>query len=404
MNIDGLPVFKSSNIQLWPILGKISLPFTTEPFIIGLFSGNKKPGNIKEYLYDFVQEMKKIECQPVTINKYSFFIRLQCFICDAPARAFLKQVKGHTGYYGCEKCKQKGVWRQRMTFPLVNAPKRTDDDVDTNHNIGVSPLRALSFGMVTNFPFDYMHLVCLGVVRRLLNYWVKSPVSKGLRLNPSSVKLISDKLITFKEYLPREFARKCRPLSEIDRWKATEFRQFLLYTGMVSLRGELPVKMYNHFLLLFVGILCLISPDFFINNSDFAHDLLCLFVTQCETLYEKEFIVYNVHGLVHLADDVSRFGTLDSFSAFPFENYLSQLKRLVRKPQSTLEQVVKRLLEKRNLNLSLKRQSYKTSLNVSKPSKMHYNGPVPSFYQSFSQFQQVQSKGFFYLSKKAITV
>ncbi len=75
-------------------------------------------------------------------------------------------------------------------------------------------------------------------------------------------------------------------------------------------------------------------------------------------LYEKELVVYNVHGLVHLPDDVKKFGPLDTFSAFPFENFVGQLKRLVREPQGTLQQVVRilRLLEKRNLDIPIKRE------------------------------------------------
>ena len=37
--------------------------------------------------------------------------------------------------------------------------------------------------------------------------------------------------------------------------------------------------------------------------------------------------MYNVHGLIHIAEDVKRFGPLDSYSAFPFENYLGHLKQ-----------------------------------------------------------------------------
>lgn len=51
---------------------------------------------------------------------------LSCFICDTPARAFVEQVKSHTGYYGCDKCSQKGVWDGEMAFPDVDAPLPTD--------------------------------------------------------------------------------------------------------------------------------------------------------------------------------------------------------------------------------------------------------------------------------------
>ena len=80
--------------------------------------------------------------------------------------------------------------------------------------------------------------------------------------------------------------------------------------------------------------------------TDYARKLLRYFVANCEPLYGPEFVVYNVHGLLHVADDVQYFGTsLDNVSAFKYENYLQTIKRLVRGASNPIAQVSKRLHE-----------------------------------------------------------
>ena len=46
---------------------------------------------------------------------------------------------------------------------------------------------------------------------------------------------------------------------------------------------------------------------------------------------------------LHLADEVKRHGCLDSFSAFPYENHLGKIKKLIRKPEFPLVQLIRRL-------------------------------------------------------------
>ena len=55
---------------------------------------------------------------------------------------------------------------------------------------------------------------------------------------------ISDTLLRFKMIMAKELARNGRSLQEVDRWKATEFCTFLLYSGIVSLKGMLSAAMY----------------------------------------------------------------------------------------------------------------------------------------------------------------
>ncbi|XP_065664427.1 uncharacterized protein LOC136086085 [Hydra vulgaris] len=50
INFDGLPLHKSTIQQFWPILAKVSNPFNSDPFLIGLFCGMIKPVHIDEYI------------------------------------------------------------------------------------------------------------------------------------------------------------------------------------------------------------------------------------------------------------------------------------------------------------------------------------------------------------------
>lgn len=80
----------------------------------------------------------------------------------------------------------------------------------------------------------------------------------------------------------------------------------------------------------------------------FAELAIQKFVLRCEILYGPTFHTYNIHGLLHLTDDVKRFGSLDSFSAFPYENNMLIFRKYLRKPNQPLQQFFNRMAEKHN--------------------------------------------------------
>jgi len=55
------------------------------------------------------------------------------------------------------------------------------------------------------------------------------------------------------------------------------------------------------------------------------------FVKHFSVLYGRNMLVYNIHNLVHLADDALKHGQLEGISSFPFENFVRSLLRNVRK-------------------------------------------------------------------------
>ena len=345
IGVDGVQLFKSSNTNFWPVLCQYA---NAPPFLVALFCGRDKPNSVDDYMKEFIEEMQLLSVSGVSFSGVQYSVCIVSFICDAPARAFLKCTKLHNAYNACERCTTRGTWDGRVIFDELNAPLRTDENFANSmyldHQIGVSPLASLAVPIVTSFVLDYMHLVCLGVVRRMIMFWKSGP--KKIRLGFRLLDDISTALVNCKSYIPREFARQPRSLKEVDRWKATEFRQFLLYTGPVVLKNRLPAHVYSHFMCLSVAMRILLSDSLCVQYCDYAKRLLVYFVDNCSVVYGRIMLVYNVHSLIHLADDVYKYKcSLDKLSAFPFENYMSTLKKYVRSPLNPIAQVSKRIQE-----------------------------------------------------------
>lgn len=349
INVDGIPVFKSNNSQFWPMLAQIH---SFEPFVVCLFSGLSKPNPLEEYVEDLVSEIQKLQNNGIDHNGKVLGVHVRAFICDAPARAYLKSIISHTGYSSCERCEIRGEWAGKVVFnSKANFTRRTDEKFHQvaykEHQTGVTPLIRAGINCVSTFVLDYMHLVCLGVVKRVCSYLLRTPNQR--RLAPRQRVEISNRLVALRNAMPSEFARKPRSLHEMERWKATEFRQFMLYTGPVVLRGIVDEDIYNHFLCLTIGMSILLDSDRDRRRQylDYAGELLAHFVDCCSEIYGSLFTVYNVHTLKHLHEDVITFDcSLNEVSSFPFENHLRIIKKHVQTSHNPLVQVAKRMTEK----------------------------------------------------------
>lgn len=122
-NIDGLPIFKSKNLSMWPIqCAVINIDeVKNSPFVVALYSGAKKPENL-DFLHDFIEELQ--ELTDTGFDGKSIIIKN--IICDAPARALIKGIAQFNGRYGCDFCEVKGVHESKMLF-LYKGNLRTNE-------------------------------------------------------------------------------------------------------------------------------------------------------------------------------------------------------------------------------------------------------------------------------------
>lgn len=58
--------------------------------VIAIWCGNGKPTVLNEYLNPFVNELNEILLNNIFINDYQIKVVVRCFICDTPARAYIK--------------------------------------------------------------------------------------------------------------------------------------------------------------------------------------------------------------------------------------------------------------------------------------------------------------------------
>lgn len=352
LNIDGLPLTKSSGSQFWPLLGSICS--SKKPFLIGVWHGYKKPKHPNEILGPFITEYLALKVSGILHNNQKKDISLCKIICDVPAKSFVLCIKGHNSYFGCTKCITEGNYlNNRVCYGDLNAALRTDSHFRAglygeDYHVNTTPLLQLEIDLIKNIPLDYMHLVCLGVMKRLISFWCKGNMS--IRMMTNDLDDVNKTLLDMRNHLSyKDFARLPRPLSDSDRWKATEFRQFLLYLGPIVLKGKLKPTQYMHFLSLSCAIRILCNTKLSVMHNDYAKELLVYFVKKYKILYGEQYISHNVHNLIHLADEVLNLGPLDSFSAFQYENYMYEIKKSLKSCNMPLQQIINREHEKRSL-------------------------------------------------------
>lgn len=209
-------------------------------------------------------------------------------------------------------------------------------------------MEELNIDMVRCFLHDYLHVVLLGCFKRLMKTWMSGKLNHrdlSIRLCSRMINMISNKLILISNTQPNEFQRRSRSLNDFAQFKATEFRTILLYSGPVIFKNALPIKLYEHFLLLHVAISILCSEKLCHQKSEIAKLLLRKFVEQIGELYGTEELTYNVHALLHLEDDVKIYGPLDRYSCFSFESFNYKLKRMIKLNNVELPQISNRISE-----------------------------------------------------------
>lgn len=152
-----------------------------------------------------------------------------------------------------------------------------------------------------------MHVVCLGVTRKI---WTKGDLK--YRQSSLKIKAISENLYgCHSTYL----LNLCESQGHSLNWITGKLKSFGSFSFTLVLKDILPAPLYNNFLSLSISIYLMLPPTLCTHHCGYADILIGYFLEHFRTLNGVEGMVYNVHSLCHLADDVRSSESHNTFSS-----------------------------------------------------------------------------------------
>ena len=305
---------------------------------------------------------------------------LDTAVGDNPKRSNLRNAKSCSGTHGCEYCESPAIYfkddtmsRGHLTWPpstmngrprtitairrITNSIEEDEEELTKNYLKGIKGRSVLldqnNFDLIHDLPTEYMHLVCIGTVKKMLEFTYKMGnnkprITKRKKCDP---KLFNDIIATIQ--FTREFSRRARNL-DTAVYKALEYKNVLCFFFPIIVQNipERYKKERKLWLTLVFMIRSCVLP-----NAEFEHVCKATIVGACELFYNLYFelfgqrnCAYSIHVLPSHLLKIRGNVPLTERSAFRFESYYSEMKNLFKAGTSSpLKQILQNTFMKRSL-------------------------------------------------------
>ncbi|CAG5090584.1 Protein of unknown function [Cotesia congregata] len=341
---DGVPVFKSSKISIWPIYLTISeLPFEERKkifntLLLGLWYGDKKP-HFNSFFYAFRPVFESLLLNGIKVvcpgeNEITVRAALLMGVCDLPAKIDSLNFVNFNSKYGCPVCFFEGrvmqigprsylqVYPYSNTFQLRSsricedlARQATPDNPQFGIK-GPTSLAKLMPDFMSGMCIDRMHAVDGGVIKKILNL----VFNISYRNEPFSLYTHKDTINNRLQLIkpPKFIHRMPRTTDDLIHWKASELK-------MAVFEGIMRADYLNHYLLLMVSMYFLSADEISELMITTAEDFLYRFVREFQQLYGEKFSSINIHLLLHLPKCVRLHGPLWAHHCYEYESFNGEI-------------------------------------------------------------------------------
>jgi hypothetical protein len=341
-NFDGIAQYKSIQKSLWPIQLVINdLPprirMAKKNCIVSSFWLDKCQPIMKLFLRPFVDQIKTLSNDGITIRDINFKILPAAMCVDNPARSKGLEMMSYNAAFGCTVCMQEstlidlGNCRQ-YRYKYQNYIRLRTSQLQklhairaTNNNTTVYGVKKLS--ILFELPFfepwcggpDELHCLHIGFCKKFLDLILDSKYrGNGFYIGGRRgiLNKLNDLILGIRTY--SENKRDIRRISERAQWKASEYFHFLYYHCII-LQNFLPDNVMKNFQGFRECFVALSLPNLTTNTINEIDRKIRRLVQEYENIFGIVQMTSNVHQLLHLAHTVKEFGPLWTTSTFNFE-------------------------------------------------------------------------------------
>ena len=252
---------------------------------------------------------------------------------------------------------KNGVFRSRRSILEIVEKLENGEVLSIDEAKGIVSRSVLldipEFNFVYDVPAEYMHLACLGVIKRMVELTFNVGENRSRTTNRRlSLSSDFDKLISIVK-VTKEFPRRARKL-DFAVYKALEFRNLALFFFPLILEcieeGEKERDLWLY-LVFTLRSSVVPSEEYAPLNIPFIEECCAKFYDLFEALFGMKNCTYNLHVFCCHLTGIRTHGPLTETSAFKFESFYGELRRsFVPGTISPLKQVMKNVFLKRALS------------------------------------------------------
>ena len=372
---DGISPFLKSKRALWPIFIVINELDYSKRFdidniiLLGIYYGLIKP-NLQIILKLIIEPYLQDGDFTFFKNGNQYFVNLTSIVADKPARSMLLNMQNFNAQYGCPFCIAETKTSIICGRKHIYVPYQDPSDLSLRSHAGVNAcafsaessgipdygIKGYSFlsnlssiDIVKSNCIDYMHSVCLGITKSIVNLLFNNKqISRLLRLG----NIVSHFCESTDNFTPcSTISSPIKSIKNLGNWNAKDFRNFLFYLFPIGFDIFREAPFFKCIMSLRNGIFLLDSPN--ISNSTLANarSYLKFFRQQFSMIFGEHYATPNFHDLDHLVDSVSAYGPLHQLSGFNFEHVNGILKSLCKGNKRLDRQIYQKLdLFSENIN------------------------------------------------------